>query len=86
MDWMEIQHLAHLSGLSRVVWHLFVIITLAKSLYLYFRTHFNLLDMCIWLTGDFVLDFWMVAISRKTLQQIVTDNFGILETLKNLSG
>ena len=40
------------------------------------------LDLCLWLRGDLVLDFWMEAISHNTLQQVARDNFSILKTLK----
>ena len=49
---------------------------------MYFLTHFNLLDLCLWLRGDIVLYFWIVAISCNTLQQVARDNFGVLQTLK----
>ena len=46
-----------------------------KSIFLYFLTHFNLLDF-----GQ--EDFWAIAIYRNTLQQVVRDNFVILQTSK----
>ena len=57
-------------------------ITLEECIFLYFLTHFNVLDLCLWLRGDFVLDFWIVAISCNILQHFARDNFGILQTLK----
>ena len=60
----------------------FLNITLEKCIFLYFLTHFDLLDLCLWLRGDIVLDFCVVAISYNTLQQVARDNFGILQTLK----
>ena len=74
--------MAHLSDSTRVAWHLLMNITLEKCIFLYFLTHFNVLDLCLWLRGDFVLDFLTVAISCNTLQHFATDNFGILQTLK----
>ena len=59
--------MTHLSDSSRVAWHLLMNITLEK---------------CIFLRVDIVLDFWMVAISCNTLQQVARDHFGILQTLK----
>ena len=74
----------HSSGPSRVAWvaGYYVNITLEKFIFLYFLTHFNLLDLCLWLRGGLVLDFWLVALSRNTSQQISRDNFGILQALK----
>ena len=69
--------MAHLSDSTRVAWHLLMNITLEKCIFLHFLTHFNVL-----LRGDFVLDFWIVAISCNTLQHFARDNFGILQTLK----
>ena len=57
-------------------------ITLEKCILLYFHTHFNLLDLCLWLRGDIVLDLRMVGISCNSLQQVARDNFVILQTLK----
>ena len=74
--------MAHLSNSTRVAWDLLMNITLGKCIFLYFLTHFNLLDLCLWLRGNIVLDFWMVAISCNTLQQVARENFGILQTLK----
>ena len=37
--------------------------------------------LVLWLS-DLVLDFWMIAISRNTLQQFARDNCRILHTLK----
>ena len=56
--------------------------TLDKSIFFYFLSHFNFLDLCLWLRGGLVLDFWLVALSRNTLQQISRDDFGILQTSK----
>ena len=78
----SIWRLAHLSDSTRVAWHFLTNITLEKCIFLYFLTHFNVLDLCLWLRGDFVLDFWIVAISCNTLQHFARDNFGILQTLK----
>ena len=74
--------MAHLSHSARAAWHLLMNITLEKRIFLYFLTHFNLLDLCLWLRGDIVLDFWMVAISCIILRQVARDNFGMLQTLK----
>ena len=50
---------------------------IGETIFLYFLAHFNL-----WLRGGLVLDFWMIAISRNTLQPVARDKFGILQTLK----
>ena len=55
--------------------------TFNKSIFLYFLTNFNVVDLRVWLRSDLVLDIW-VATSRNTLQQVARDNFGILQTLK----
>ena len=70
----DVAFVARLSDSTRVAWHLLMNITLEKCIFLYFLTHFNLLDLSLWLRGDIVLDFWMVAISCNTLQQIARDN------------
>ena len=74
--------MAHLSDSTRVAWYLLMNITLDKRILLYFLTHFNLLDLCLWLRGDIVLDVRIVAISCNPLQQVARDNLGILQTLK----
>ena len=80
--WEEIQHLAHSSGLSRGRWHLLVIISFKKSIFIYFLTHFNFQPFKR-LRAGVVLDFWLIAISPNTpLQAFARDNFGLLQISK----